>query len=699
MNENMPIDSSKPEASIVIGEWRLDQGLARLKHKNGEEKRLTPKTLQVLLILIEHAGVTVSRSELLDRVWKSTYPSDYVVSRAIADLRIAFGEEAKSAGYIQTVPKLGYRLVADISSVDMLDQQVSTKQTNINKTIFIAVLIIFAICVSLLNTIVIKPEGTVIPLATSITSNLGLEQMPRLAANAEWLVFASLANDQKDWDLFTQSLAGGIPKPLASTDAVEFGPALSPDNTEVAYVRFTNNGCEVVVQAISQTTVQPLGVCTNKFYTLVDWAPEGNSIAYTGHAPRNNGLRSVNLLDRKTGSTWALSHSLSEDETDYYPRFSPDGSRLAFLRGAPKPDHHAHIFIVDIKTQRQYQLTSEDAFHAGITWIDENRLLYVVREGGLLVSKMVDVNSQEHSVLALQDVFQPDYNIQHKVLSMAKALKDIDLSLLDIKEKTTVFIAESTASENGGDLSPDDRWLAFISTRSGNSQLWIAAKTGEAIRQLTQFKNAELSTPQWHKNSETILFSVKQDENRQLYTTNIITGVTQAIDTSDEAASSAKWLPSGNSIIYSCLRQKGWKLCQHNLQTKQTEVILNQQAYDPVIEQDMAYVYFTNDKAGLWRLHPESGKVSLAWANLPKTLGASWTVRNNILYYFVPSVQKEVFELKSRNLVSGQTLLVYRGAVPNLNSGINISDDGAYLVFSSWRSAQDNIVVYKPIVF
>ena len=110
------ITDARQQGPLCIGDWVLHPDLGLLRSAQGEV-RLLPKALEVLLVLLDEGPRGVSRETLLQRVWGSSYPSDQVVSRAIADLRQAFGERAGDHRYIRTVPKYGYQLVAQIGPV------------------------------------------------------------------------------------------------------------------------------------------------------------------------------------------------------------------------------------------------------------------------------------------------------------------------------------------------------------------------------------------------------------------------------------------------------------------------------------------------------------------------------------------------------------------------------------------------------
>jgi DNA-binding winged helix-turn-helix (wHTH) protein/Tol biopolymer transport system component len=77
--------------------------------------RLEPKAMQVLVCLAEHAGQVVAKEQLIRTVWPDTFVGDDVLTRCISELRRVFADDAKEPRFIQTIPKSGYRLIAEVS--------------------------------------------------------------------------------------------------------------------------------------------------------------------------------------------------------------------------------------------------------------------------------------------------------------------------------------------------------------------------------------------------------------------------------------------------------------------------------------------------------------------------------------------------------------------------------------------------------
>src|SRR6201988_3959143 len=87
--------------------------------KAGLRIRVQQQPMKLLEILLERPGEIVTREELRSRVWDESFGDfDQAVNIAIAKLRSALGDSAENPRFIETLPKRGYRFIADVSVVD-----------------------------------------------------------------------------------------------------------------------------------------------------------------------------------------------------------------------------------------------------------------------------------------------------------------------------------------------------------------------------------------------------------------------------------------------------------------------------------------------------------------------------------------------------------------------------------------------------
>ena len=98
-------------------EGRLVQTrLHRVVSAGGQVVQVQPKIMDVLVCLAARPGEVVTREELFGTVWAGTHVTEHVLARAISELRKVFDDSAQKPRVIETIPKVGYRLIAPVTA-------------------------------------------------------------------------------------------------------------------------------------------------------------------------------------------------------------------------------------------------------------------------------------------------------------------------------------------------------------------------------------------------------------------------------------------------------------------------------------------------------------------------------------------------------------------------------------------------------
>src|SRR5439155_7925561 len=89
------------DISVDVASFRVERG--------GRAVPLEPKAFDLLVLLLERQGRLVTKQEILDSVWRQTAVTDNALTRIVANLRKALGDDARDSKYIETIPTRGYR--------------------------------------------------------------------------------------------------------------------------------------------------------------------------------------------------------------------------------------------------------------------------------------------------------------------------------------------------------------------------------------------------------------------------------------------------------------------------------------------------------------------------------------------------------------------------------------------------------------
>lgn len=89
----------------------------RLLLRDGAVVPLAPKAFDLLLALIEESGQVLAKEELMQRVWPGVFVEEANLSNHVFTLRKALGEDKSGKRYIETIPRRGYRFVAEVAEI------------------------------------------------------------------------------------------------------------------------------------------------------------------------------------------------------------------------------------------------------------------------------------------------------------------------------------------------------------------------------------------------------------------------------------------------------------------------------------------------------------------------------------------------------------------------------------------------------
>jgi DNA-binding winged helix-turn-helix (wHTH) protein len=113
---------------LIVGDYLFEPKAGLLSGPSGAH-HICPPLANLLSCLVRHSNEIVDRDHLINEVWQDDHHDAKSLSQCVGRLRHYFGDTAKTAHYIETVPNLGYRLVAPVYGSTTKPVLVNTART------------------------------------------------------------------------------------------------------------------------------------------------------------------------------------------------------------------------------------------------------------------------------------------------------------------------------------------------------------------------------------------------------------------------------------------------------------------------------------------------------------------------------------------------------------------------------------------
>jgi len=375
-----------PESrKFEFGEFLLDTKEKVLLRKS-KPVSITPKAFELLRVLVTNHGHLIEKNELIGEVWAESFVEEANLPFTIGLLRKALGDNAQQPHFIETVPKRGYRFVADVRKVRttaLRDTYDSAHSLATSSPPYVLIMISAILVLSLLGLAFVWFRGEK-PAPAGKTpdrlTNNGKVTVAAVAADGKTLVFAQKVGSGET--LWRRDLATGEELQILPSSAAEFvGMAVSPDSEFIYYSVFTNNA---VTSSVSRVALNGGGAPEplSKIETdvSVSFSPDGKQFAF---AESHSAVQETLLRLADADGTNVKTLLTLKGERRVLPVFqaspiawSPDGAVIACsVQETDGDDTYSRILLVD-PVNGSERLLSERRWGSveSIAWKDNENL-------------------------------------------------------------------------------------------------------------------------------------------------------------------------------------------------------------------------------------------------------------------------------------------------------------------------------------
>jgi Tol biopolymer transport system component len=311
--------------------------------------------------------------------------------------------------------------------------------------------------------------------ARTFTSDPALEVAPRFSPDGRFVAF-TLGEGVRS-RIVVQSIADSSRRFVGDGADLRMGPVFFPDGKRIAYWRRANEDCAIVEHDLGSGAERPLLDCALAPRARFDLAPDGRRIAFSGNSHPQSGQRL--WLAELGGAPVPLTTPEPGQGEDAFPRFSPDGSQVAFLRGNAS---HARVWIVEVGGARTARPAGNaEGLGYGMAWLGTKGPLLVAADWfGFRALNLLDPATGEARLLGARGARFPDVGPGGAVV-WENAVYSSNLWLHE-GAGAPKPLWTSTRYTSQAEFSPDGTQVAFASNRDGTDAVYVAPLGGEPRR-------------------------------------------------------------------------------------------------------------------------------------------------------------------------------------------------------------------------
>ncbi|HEX5121692.1 MAG TPA: winged helix-turn-helix domain-containing protein [Rhodanobacteraceae bacterium] len=683
---------------LAVGEHVVDVDTLRLVTTPGTP-RLTPKAAAVLLQLVRAAGRTLSRDELLNEVWKGTCPTPDVLTQAVKDLRRLLGDDLHAPRFVETLPRLGYRLVAPARFIDdstaaefapgaHADDARSVRADDSRRPVgrrvlfgAIAVATVAALALGLRreqgDSAELKPRWYASAQRT-VTADPGPEHYPRISPDGTRVAYSIVDPARHTSRIVQRSLAQS--RLIDVTDGVEgneFFPVWSPDGASIAFARQGGDECDILLASALGGAERLIDRCVVASVTYFSWTPDGRSLIATRPSSATATDMAITLVPIDGSALDRIPYAHDNADLDLDARYSPDGRLIAFRRGASP---YSDLFVVDAIGGEVRQLTHLASRMRGFDWTrDGTALVFSSSHEGPQALYTVSVGDGRIESLGVEPAEFPSAarandTVVYEIPRLRTQLATVALGSGDIAEVTPRAIAPSTGNDGAPTFSPVDDRVAFVSDRSGAQQLWLSDPASGETTALTESDEPTLRYPVWRPDGERLLITARGASLGRLIEIDIATRTRRVLTAPDEDIRYGVYGPRpGSYVAVVGGSGEGRELIQfeNDNGTETSRLVLARDVARIDYDRTDATVYFTKvSESGLFKVDQKSGNETLVTRRINPAHLDGWLVLGGHVFY-IEAKAKGPSRVHDLDPVSGDDVVV--ASIPDSVADFNFS--------------------------
>ncbi|MGE5815769.1 MAG: TolB family protein, partial [Acidobacteriota bacterium] len=457
------------------------------------------------------------------------------------------------------------------------------------------------------------------------------------------LAFSWLPRDASSAHIAVKALDSDAVVQLTNGAANDTMPVWSPDGRHLAFLRSLREPelrweiCLVpVTGGLPRVLLRGDGVSPPS----LAWWEAGNALLFSRRAPTTRVFQ-LTALDLATLDAQPLTDPPPAPQLagpgDFLPALAPDGRTVAFVR---ETHEGRDIFLLDLVTRIARRLTRDHRRISGLTWSPDGQAVIVssIRSGMMALYRVALTDGRiERLANTSDEATEPMARGGRLVFSQAQT--DSNIYRVDLRGQRPAGAARlligSSRADYAPHISPDGRRIAFLSTRAGGQDIWVASADGTDPRRLTSVPIA--SGPRWSPDGRSIAFGglAPGSARPDIWTVDAAGGTPKQLTADPSYETILAWAADGRSLYFMSDRSgrfEVWNMPAGGGVASQVTQGNGLRAQESL---DGRFLYYANDVPEVWRRPLRQRSAEKLVIRFPEGThwGGNWVAGGSGLYY------------------------------------------------------------------
>ncbi len=519
---------------------------------------------------------------------------------------------------------------------------------------------------------------------------------PSLSPDGNWVAFEWDGEERDNSDIYVKELDGRGFNRLTTDPAIDCCPEWSPDDRQIAFLRRSANRWALYL-------ISPLGGGERKLADIgrvpLTWSPDGKKIAFR-----------YSKSPEDTTSIWSLAVDTLEKtrltaSPDYSPdlqaAYSPDGRNLAFIR-SPSLTGTA-LYVMSLPHGNPKLVTDHNSPWTPCWTADSREIVFSsFPEVGDEALWRVSVHGGEPRRIPARGERVSSPTVSRNRLAYESASGNTDIWRLELTGKEAMkppskALVSWPSNETQPAISPDKSRIAFVSTNSGSSEIWVCNSDGTRAVRLTDMKAKSVGSPSWSPDGKLVAFDSNTSGNLGIYVVSAEGGLVRRVTTDPADEGAPQWSRDGRWIYFSSPKSGSWQISK--MPSEGGKAILTKGVGLVARESADGHLYFRSaERPGVWRVPVSGGSEILVTETTPVTDavgGFLWDLTDRGIYA-IDWHTKPVATVGFYDFAAGRvTSLAPIHSDPGFRyyEGLSVSPDGKWLVYDGGIVTSDIMMI------